>query len=269
MPREEETQYFPETNDMSQQGLLVSQGKESYEAKPDSGLTAANPSSTSGTASAAIASLSSNITVFVVVALLIVGATAMSSSSLTSTIKTSDWLITYHSVSFSLSAPKSDNSYLASIALGDEEIQSHPVISGTQTIAFKDLKSATDYRVRVENDSGDELPSLLNVVVRTRDLPTFPNGRLIVSAAEINETDNRLNVTLSLDDPQGYLSDFRFELDDGRTRVGSSIDDCAVPLAIDLSQLSRGFLDMSLFGKSSYVAFGGEEIVLTRYGILY
>lgn len=261
--------YAPEVNDLSKQGALhkrKSQYKRKKQSNDESSSNSSSGSSSGSGASPVSAAFS------VVVSVVVVALVAVTVTELLGTVPklhVADWQISCHSIGFSFSADSSDTPYVISLELLDERVQSFQVDEKERAIEFDGLSPSTEYEVVIENDWGEGFQQMIDYRLVTPDLPTFPNGRLFISGHVIDEAQKTLMLTLTADDPYHYLSDFRLEASDKTRLVNVAIPDIGVPIFIDIRQFAKGFIDITVYGKSSHPTIGGREVIITTYEIYY
>lgn len=267
---ENEFFYVPEINDLTMTGGHKKK-KSSYkpsETKETNTSSGEVGASTSGTTGAGTVGTAIPIVMSVtVVALIVVSIVQMTVGA--PSVNVTEWNMTYHSISFSFSAEISDTSYTIALEHLDQRLESVDVDHSERVVTFDGLSPSTEYSILIEHDWGEGLQTMIEYLVMTRDSPTFPNGRVTISNVSVNETEQTLEFFFAVNDPNDYLSEFRFFLTDGEIEQNIPLSDPNLPLIVDASAFAPGFLHATLYGRSSHVSFGGEEIVLTRYEIFY
>lgn len=262
--------YAPEINDLT----LVSKRrkKKAYKKNEnkDSNSTGGETSATQAATSVGATAVSTTVPIVIAisaVALIVVGVVHLTSGAPNVTL--TEWNITCDSVGFLFVADESDTPYVVTLDQTDQVVEFKEVYDSNDVVEFDGLSPSTTYTITIENDWGEGLVPIIEYSFSTLDMPTFPNGRLIISSSYVDPLEQTVTLEWTLNDPYGYLSNFRFEMTDGVTMLNQPIANVMVSLVLDVHTLNRGFLDVTIYGQSSHPTIGGEEIILTRYEVFY
>jgi hypothetical protein len=262
--------YASEVNDLTLVGKRKK--KKSYK-KSENGDSNSGSSEVSATQTAtSVGATAVSTVVPVVIAITAVTLLVVSVVQLTSdgpVVSVTEWKITCDSVGFLLDADESDTPYVITLDQSNQVVESREVTDSNGVVEFDGLSPSTEYTITIENDWGEGILPIIEYSFSTLDTPTFPNGRLIIRSSHIDLVAKTVTLEWTLNDPYGYLGAFRLEMTDGVNLLSQTIRDVTVPFVVDIHSLERGFLDVTIYGRSSHPTIGGEETLLTRYEIFY
>lgn len=271
-----ESEIYPsnEINDLTNEGKLGE--RDTYSSTESNSGTSTKTSSLSSSGTGGASSISSGMSAFssivpAVISILAVAVVAVTLALSVPTVTVSDWEVSDRKIAFQFTAADSTNPYLVTLSLArsDESIQSIETTGATQQVSFSFLQPETAYEVLIKNDYGAGVRTIKEYQIQTAGVPNQRAGKLSVGSYELNDSRDELILTLALDDPGAYLSEYHIVLANGDQEIDFYDYDGIHPFVIPLNGFERGYITVTIYAKSSYPTDENRVIKTAIYKILY
>lgn len=270
-----ESEIYPsnEINDLTNEGKLGERDTYSYSESKSGTRTKTSSITSSGNGGSPITSGMSAFSSIVpaVISILAVASVMVAITLSVPTVSVSEWEVSERAIAFQFSAEDSLNPYLVSLSLADSDelIQSIETTGASQPISFSFLQPETAYEVQIKNDYGAGVRVIKEFRIQTAGVPIQPAGSLRVDSYELNDSRDELTLTLALDDPGAYLSEYHIVLANGDQVIDYYDYDGIHPLVIPLTGFERGYITVTIYARSSYPTDENRVVKTAIYKILY